>query len=103
MKGEPGFCVYLFTHGGGAGRKVSETNNMKQTKQQLRGPDVKNVVCDADKKTAIKKYNALVKKKKERASKKPSKKSKKKYGEGKKGKSKSKKSKKKPSKKSKMK
>ena len=36
MKKEPGFCVYYFSHGGGAGRKISETDNMKQTKQQLR-------------------------------------------------------------------
>ena len=78
MKKEPGFCVYYFSHGGGAGRKISETDNMKQTKQQLRGPDVKNVVCDANRATAIKKYNALVKKKREKSSKKPSKKSKKK-------------------------
>ena len=78
MSAEPGFCVYLFTHGGGAGRKISETNNMKQTKKQLRGPDVRNVVCDVDKRMAIKKYNALIKKQKDIKSKKPKKKSKKK-------------------------
>ena len=71
MSEKSGFCVYLFTHGGGAGRKISETNNMKQTKTQLKGPDVRNVVCDVDKKMAIKKYNALVKKQKDRKSKKP--------------------------------
>ena len=74
MSEKSGFCVYLFTHGGGAGRKISETNNMKQTKTQLRGADVRNIVCDVDKRMAIRKYNALIKKQKDIKSKKPKKK-----------------------------
>ena len=59
-KQEPGFCVYLFTHAG-IGRIVEETQNMAITEQKLNEPgsDALYVVCDSDKKTAIKKYNDL--------------------------------------------
>ena len=63
MSSDSGFCVYFFSHGGGAGRYITETKNMKLTKMRLKGPDVSNIVCDVDKKMAIRKYNNLMKKK----------------------------------------
>ena len=64
-KKKEGFCVYFFGHRG-IGRQIILTNDMEKTKKELKAGqpnnDITNIVCDADKKTAIKKYNDLVKK-----------------------------------------
>jgi hypothetical protein len=59
MSNKPGFCVYYFAHRG-IGRIIEETKNMKTSKNKIiSGGDAYNIVCDSDKKTAIKKYNNL--------------------------------------------
>ena len=64
-KKKAGFCVYYFAHRG-IGRQIILTNNMEKTRKELKAGqpynDVTNIVCDVEKKTAIKKYNDLVKK-----------------------------------------
>ena len=59
-----GFCVYTFAHGG-SGRQVEETDDIVKKGKELKalGPsnDIYNVVCDRDKKMAIKKYNDSIK------------------------------------------
>ena len=64
-KKKDGFCVYFFAHRG-IGRQIILTNDMEKTRKELKAGqpnnDITNIVCDADKKTAIKKYNDLVKK-----------------------------------------
>ena len=62
-KKKAGFCVSLFAHGG-AVRQIQETDDIVQMKKKLQNEsETYYVVCDVDKKTAIKKYNDLVKKK----------------------------------------
>ncbi len=59
-KAKSGFCVYLFAHGG-IGRIVEETKDMEKLANELNKPgsDAYYIVCDQDKKVAIKKYNEL--------------------------------------------
>jgi len=59
-KDKSGYCVYLFAHGG-IGRIVEETKDMEKLANELNKPgsDAYYIVCDADKKNAIKKYNEL--------------------------------------------
>ena len=59
-KDKSGYCVYLFAHGG-IGRIVEETNDMEKLSKELNKPgsDAYYIVCDAEKKVAIKKYNEL--------------------------------------------
>jgi len=63
-KKKAGFCVYFLAHGG-VGRIIQETDDMNKTKKNLKmgqpNNDTYNIVCDADKKIAIKKYNNLLK------------------------------------------
>ena len=59
-KDKSGYCVYLFSHGG-VGRIVEETKDMEKLANELNKPgsDAYYIVCDAEKKVAIKKYNEL--------------------------------------------
>jgi hypothetical protein len=59
-KDKSGYCVYLFAHGG-VGRIVEETKDMEKLANELNKPgsDAYYIVCDAEKKVAIKKYNEL--------------------------------------------
>ena len=58
-----GFCVYYFAHNG-IGRQIEETDDIVKKKKELGRPfqDNYNIACGPDKKTAIKNYNAIVKK-----------------------------------------
>lgn len=66
-KKKHGFCVYTFAHGG-IGRTIEESDDFikkgKELKKQGAANEIYNVVCDADKKRAIKKYNVSIKNKK---------------------------------------
>lgn len=70
-KKKAGFCVSFFAHGGASARQIEETDDMAQMKKKLQNEsEVYYVVCDVNKKTAIKKYNNLVKKNKRKYTKK---------------------------------
>jgi len=67
-KKKVGFCVYHFAHHG-VGRTIDETDDMVKTRKELKyyisgkpNNDISNIVCHSDKRTAIKKYNDLKKK-----------------------------------------
>ena len=64
-KKKVGFCVYHFAHRG-IGRLIRETDDMVKTRKELKSGqpnnDISNIVCHSDKRTAIKKYNDLLKK-----------------------------------------
>ncbi len=71
---KPGYCVYFFAHHG-IGRSMRKTDDMSKTKKELEAAgDYYNIVCDVDEKKAIKKYENLVKKIKEKNRKKREKK-----------------------------
>ena len=57
MLNKSGYCVYFFAHRG-IGRSIIKTDNMKRTKNQLiEMGDCTNIVCDVDRKKAIRKFN----------------------------------------------
>ena len=64
-----GFCVYTFAHGG-VGRTIEETDDIVKKGNELRAQgsanEIYNVVCDRDKKMAIKKYNDSIKRDREK-------------------------------------
>lgn len=65
-KKKAGYCVYHYAHRG-IGRSIRETDNMEKTKKELeKDSERTNIVCDADKKKAIQKYNNSVKKNREK-------------------------------------
>ena len=59
-----GFCVYTFAHGG-VGRTIEETDDIVKKGKELKAlgerNEIYNVVCNRDKKMAIKKYNDSIK------------------------------------------
>jgi hypothetical protein len=69
MPEKSGFCVYFFAHRG-VGRTIQESKDYKSLEKQLKagqpGNETYNIACDSDKKKAIKKYNNLLKKEKEK-------------------------------------
>jgi len=70
-KKKAGFCVSFFAHGGASARQIEETDDIVQMKKKLQAEsELYYVACDVNKKTAIKKYNDLVKKNKRKYTKK---------------------------------